>query len=186
METTPRLSAWRKLCLQGLVLLSGAALSAQEPLAAWKPDPLPTAPRLAPAPSTLAVPPRGLAPAAYLELGYVAPPAPPALSRAALDAPADAAHAPGFDALPGGIVFGRVARLSPELSGAHLVVEGERLALRTGERAFLLPAAPAGRLLACLAFARRALRERRRRRHRRGTGRCCSRPSSSTPRRAAS
>ena len=158
METNAHLSAWRRLCVQGLaVLLSGAALSAQEPLAAWKPAPLPTAPRIEPAPSTLAVLPRGLAPAPYLELGYVAPPAPPVLSRAALDAPADAVHAPGFEELPGGIVFGRVARLSPELSGAHLAFEGERLALRTGERAFLLPAAPAGRLLACLAFARRAL-----------------------------
>jgi hypothetical protein len=157
MQLTPRRSAWQRLCLQGLALLLGAALSAQEPLAAWKPaSGAASAPALELAPSTGLLTALAPAPAAHLELGYVAPPVPGALSRAALDAPATAAEAPAFDALPGGIVFGRAARPSPELAGARLVLQGERLALQTGERLFLLPAAAPAHLSVCLDFARRA------------------------------
>jgi hypothetical protein len=149
-----------RIGLAGLALLAPcAALSAQELIDAR--EPLATAPLRPPTawielgpPSHAGAEELGLlASSERLELGAAPPPAPSTVNRAALEEPRGSAAAPTFDELPGGIVFGLAARPDPALAGARLELQGDRLALRSGERLFLLPPASPALLRASLAFA---------------------------------
>ena len=111
--------------------------------------PAPWAPHEAPS----AGPHAALGPAAAEAVAALLRPESPTLRRDELEGPSDGTQR--FHDLPGGIVFGRRARLLEPLGTARLGIDARgRLVLRTAAgRALELPAATPGLLIPCLDFA---------------------------------